>query len=215
MQNLLTGQAGVWQVASQLALRGLNPYFPGVDLGCDLLAEGRVRLQVKAASLRTHTRVYPDGAYYFKFWQSSIVTGARNIRRRGQRDYTNCADFMMLWGVNENRFWVVPTALVARTSGLVLGPRGFHQRQDFVDARALRATGLTQQEIGNRLGISQVAVSYQLRGGRTRLPRQTVGAQVRQLEDRWDLIIGALATLREANITVDREAPSLVTTPLP
>lgn len=199
MQCLLTGQAGVWQVASQLALRGLNPYFPGVDLGCDLLVEGRIRLQVKAASLRKHERVYPEGAYHFKFWQAAIVTGSNTIRRRGQRDYSTCVDYVVLWGVDENRFWIVPASLLAHTSGIVVGPRGFYQRQDFAEARTLRAAGLSQQEIADRLGISQVAVSYQLRGGRTKQPKRTVAAQVRELENRWDLIMGALATLTEAN----------------
>ncbi len=209
MQCLLTGQAGVWQVASQLALRGLNPYFPGVDLGCDLLVEGRIRLQVKAASLRKHARVYPDGAYHFKFWQAAIVTGAKNIRRRGQRDYSAVADFIVLWGVDENRFWIVPASLLARTSGLVVGPRGFYQRQDFAEAKTLRAAGLSQQEIATRLGISQVAVSYQLRGGRVKQPKQTVAAQVRGLEDRWDLIPGALGLVHELKAiasTIDVES---------
>lgn len=212
MQNLLTGQAGVWQVASQLALRGLNPYFPGVDLGCDLLAEGRIRLQVKAASLRKHVKVYPDGAYWFKFWQSAIATGENNVRRRGQRDYSACVDFLILWGVNENRFWIVPAPLVAKSSGVIVGPSGFYQRQDFTEARALRATGLSQQEIADRLGISQVAVSYQLRGGCTTQPKRTIAAQVRELENRWDLITGALATLTEATAVV-AQSPAPVMAP--
>ena len=187
-QNLLVGQAGVWRVAAELARRGVNPLFPGVDHGYDLSTDGHCRIQVKSAGLRKN-RSTPKGAYWFKFWQSSIVSGRNNIRHRGARDYSLCADVVVLWGMTEDRFWVLPTTAISTTQCLLLGPSGFYQRAQFHEARRLRAEGLSQQEIADKLGITQAAVSYQLRGGRSKLPKETMTTKARQHEDRWDLIV--------------------------
>lgn len=187
-QCLLVGQAGVWRVAAQLALLGVNPAFPGVDHGYDLSAEGVCRIQVKSAKLRANS-VYPKGAYWFKFWQANTLSGSTNIKRRGARDYSKCSDIVVLWGRDEDRFWVFPSKMLSQTQCLTVGPKGFYQRDEFSEAKKLAAEGLTQQEIGERLGITQAAVSYQLRGGRSRKPAQTLSAKAREHEGRWDLIV--------------------------
>lgn len=161
---------------------------PGVDIGADLYAVNGCRIQVKTAKLRKNS-AYPEGAYWFKFWQSNVLAGNNTIRKRGARDYSLCTDMMVLWGRDEDRFWVFPSALIASTQCLTLGPKGFYQREEFSEAKRLREQGLTQQEIGAQLGISQAAVSYQLRGGRTKQPTQTTAAKARSFEGRWDLIV--------------------------
>lgn len=168
------------------------------DHGVDIYA-GVVRIQVKSAYLR-YGNGYPQGAYWFKLTHGAIVKGG-GIYRRGPRQFSHQCDFVVLMGIDEGRFWVVPAALLdsATLVTLCLGPDGFHKRSDFEEARSLRAQGLTQQQIADRLGVSQVAVSYQLRGGRKALPKRTRSAQVRELEGKWDLITGSIATLREAN----------------
>lgn len=105
--NQLQGQAGVWAVASQLALRGHVPCFPGVDYGFDLVMDNGLRLQVKTSSLRTHPG-YPSGAYAFDFRQSFRQHSLKRNSTRYYRDYSKIADFAILWGVDENRFWIVP-----------------------------------------------------------------------------------------------------------
>ena len=196
--SLLVGQAGVWRVASELAIRGVLPMTPGVDIGADLYAMNGCRIQVKTAKLRKNS-AYPDGAYWFKFWQSNVLTGSSGIKKRGARDYSLCTDVMVLWGRDEDRFWVLPSTLVASTQCLTLGPKGFYRRDEFAEAKALKAEGLTQEEIGQRLGITQAAVSYQLRGGRSKRPKETMAARARQHEDRWDLILDFGRT--EAGVT--------------
>lgn len=162
--------------------------FPMVDIGVDLGTTEGCRIQVKTAKLRKN-RVYPSGAYWFKFWQSNVLSGANKIKKRGARDYSKCSDVIVLWGRDEDRFWIFPSQLVASTQCLTLGPKGFYQRADFGESKRLSDEGLTQQEIGERLGITQAAVSYQLRGGRSKLPTETMSAKARQHEDRWDLIL--------------------------
>lgn len=172
------------------------------DHGVDLYA-GPIRVQVKSAYLR-YNKVYPQGAYWVKLTHGSIVTGNNTIRKRGGRQFSHQCDFVVFMGVDEQRFWIVPAAFLDRTTlvTLALGPEGFYKRGDFKEAKELRAQGLTQQEIGDRLGISQVAVSYQLRGGNKTLPKRTMSGIVREHENKWDLITGALATLNEANLAV-------------
>jgi hypothetical protein len=186
--SLLIGQAGVWRVASELAVRGVLPMMPGVDIGADLYAVNGCRIQVKTAKLRKNS-AYPEGAYWFKFWQANVLAGNNTIRKRGARDYSLCTDVMVLWGRDEDRFWVFPSALVASTQCLTLGPKGFYQRSDFAEAKRLREEGLSQREIADILGITQEAVSYQLRGGRTAQPKETMSAKARKHEGRWDLIV--------------------------
>ena len=194
----LAGQAGVWTVAAQLAIRGLHVHFPGVDYGYDILIDGGIRIQVKSSRLldRASKKNGPDG-YSFKFWRS-----ATRYRAGRPRDYSKVCHFVVLWGIDENRFWIVPAPLIANTAGLLVGPKGFYERSRFTEASELAAAGLSKHDIAERLGITVQGVDYQLRGGRLRRPRQTVGSQVRELEGRWDLITGALATLNEANVVV-------------
>jgi len=198
----LTGQAGVYAVASELAIRGLHVHFPSVDYGYDLMIDHGIRIQVKAVRKRTIDPKYGPDAYLFKFWTPGTV-----YKKGRQRDYSSVCDFIVLWGVDERRFWIVPSALVANTTSVYLGPTGFYARRDFPDTRALAQTGLSKNEIAERLGITVQAVSYQLNGGRKRKPVQTATAQVRELEGRWDLITGALATLRDANDLVTDSQP--------
>lgn len=166
----LVGQAGVWQVASQLALRGLNPHFPGVDFGYDLMVENGIRIQVKAASLRHNARVYPEGAYWFKFWQSNILSGNNNVRIRGARDYSKVSDFLVLWGVTENRFWIVPSSLLAQTQSVVIPASVIHMKSERLGTVAAKIRRLEnawdqigalveQKEFGTKSMVDDVPVT--------------------------------------------------------
>src|SRR6266446_8977274 len=91
--NMLQGQAGVWRVSSELALRGLNPHFPGVDHGYDLTVGGGLRLQVKSAHL-SFRKPYPQGAYWFKLGHGPVVSGYNTIKRRGARIFSEKCEFV-------------------------------------------------------------------------------------------------------------------------
>lgn len=183
--------------------RGVRVSLPCADdHGVDLYA-GSVRVQVKSAYFRKD-KVYPTGAYWFKLTHGAIVTGNNTIRKRGGRQFSAQCDFVVFMGIDEQRFWVVPSALLDRSTlvTLMLGPEGFHKRGEFRETKDLRAQGFTLDAIAEQLGISQVAVSYRLRGGDAKKPRETMSSRVRALENRWDLITGAVDTLTEANALV-------------
>ena len=203
------GQAAVYRVVSELIFRGMSVSLPCVDdHGVDLYA-GSVRIQVKSAYYRKDKH-YPTGAYWFKLTHGSIVTGANTIRKRGARQFSAECDFVVFMGIDEQRFWIVPAAMLDRKSlvTLMLGPEGFYKRGDYEETKRLRAEGFSQQAIADRLGVTQAAVSYQLLGGEKTRPKATMSSRVRELENRWDLITGALATLAEANTIA--ETPRVV-----
>lgn len=127
-RGALIGQAGVYAAASQLCLRGQYPLFPAVDKGYDLMLDNGIRIQVKMAHLtypkcgvRTGPTVgvrggsgkgnYLGGAYIFNLRRSARVRENSGWKRGDFRRYEGVADFFILWGADENRFWIVPTSV--------------------------------------------------------------------------------------------------------
>jgi hypothetical protein len=107
----LQGVAAVWQVASQLALRGHNVLFPGLDEGFDLQLTNGLRLQVKSARLKIISGVnYPMGAYGFGLRRGAWDSAEKKYKRSNYRPYSEVADFFVLWGIDENRFFILPTS---------------------------------------------------------------------------------------------------------
>lgn len=123
VSSVMQGQAAVYRVASELMLRGWPVAVPCVDdRGVDLVVLPSVRVQVKSAYLRHHHRVYPQGAYWFKFVQGPIVTGGNTIRKRGPRQFSAECDFVILVGIDQGRFWIVPAPLLDGRSMCAVGP---------------------------------------------------------------------------------------------
>lgn len=126
---MLQGQAGVWQVASQLAMRGHVPCFPGVDFGCDLVLDNGLRIQVKCATLRViHGQNYPEGAYGFQLRRSAWFSNEKKAKRSSLHPYSEVADFFVLWGIDEDRFFIVPTSHAGKA--IWFGRRGFNSKSN-------------------------------------------------------------------------------------
>jgi len=136
LKTQLQGQAGVWAAATQLALRGYVPFFPGVDFGYDILLDNGLRLQVKTARLFSSAGLrmrHPEGAYGFD--TRSCKPDSNGKLKRQRRDYSKVADFFVLWGIDENRFWIVPCselkggAVIASRAKVYDGPQYAKVRQ--------------------------------------------------------------------------------------
>lgn len=118
----LKGQAGVYAVAAQLCLLGHVPYFPAVDHGVDLVMDNGLRLQVKVACLtypncgriNGSSGNYLGGAYGFNLRRGVWEKKNNRMSRTESRRYEGVADFFALWGIDENRFWIVPTSVKNR-----------------------------------------------------------------------------------------------------
>lgn len=193
-QNLAKGQAGVYQVASQLALRGHNPHFPAVDIGYDLLLDCGLRVQVKAANMR-YGKPYPKGSYWFRLGRTTRVKNQQIFR--SDRVFTDECDMVVFWGIDENRFWIIPPECVDNHQLVVLGPKLGFKEVDMAELAKLHEAGYEQAEIAEWFGVSQMTISRRLRNIFTEPSEaRTLSATVRKLEDRWDLI---------DNLVIDRK----------
>ena len=111
----LKGQAGVFAVASQLCMVGHIPSFPAVDCGVDLTIENGLRLQVKTAHITySKARFYPHGSYIFNLRRGVWDHTTNRASRREYGTYAGVADFFVLWGIDEDRFWIVPANIKNR-----------------------------------------------------------------------------------------------------
>jgi hypothetical protein len=128
-RGMLLGQAGVYAVASQLCLRGFVPHEPAVDYGVDLVLDNGIRLQVKVAHITyqqsslTHNTgarggkvgtYFQSGAYGFNLRRGVWDRSQNRWKRNESGTYHGVADFFILWGIDENRFWIVPTSVKNR-----------------------------------------------------------------------------------------------------
>lgn len=107
----LQGQAAVYQVASQLMIRGINVSFPALDEGVDLHLDNGLRVQIKSAKITYKNEGYQrSGAYGFGLRRGAWDSTTKSYKRTNFRSYSEVADFFVLWGIDENRFFIVPTS---------------------------------------------------------------------------------------------------------
>lgn len=203
-----TGKAGEHAVASELLVRGIPVHIPIVDVGCDLIAGERVRIQVKSARLfRGTEKSRPMASYMF-----SLGTSAPNWKNGCHktiwRDWSKVCDFIICWGVDERRFWVIPTNLLSTarertvTTLHVGGPRK-RWTVDQEEVRALVATGLSQRDAAKRLGISEMSVSRACNFA-TQTSMPTISAQFDKYENAWHEIISAVGLTNQID-AIDQE----------
>lgn len=188
------GEAGVLRVMSELILRGHTPYKPAVDdHGVDLMLSTGVRLQVKTATLRTRRRgtqqlkdgpqIYLSAGYFLSLGWCQMGRVQSPIRRK--RLYSQECDYFIIWGVDENRFWIVPSFVLDNRTCLVLGPKPQATSKQVQD---LAAKGLGLQEISRTLGICEVTAWKRKKGD---AKHGSFVRSVRMCEDKWDFLSGA------------------------
>ena|SRR5579859_6706470 len=103
------GMAGVYAVASRLCMLGHTPFFPSVDFGVDIMLDNGVKLQVKCGNLRKHPG-YQQGVYCFDVRKAFTIVGHTVYKHQKDRTYVGTCDFIIFWGIDENRFFVMPSA---------------------------------------------------------------------------------------------------------
>jgi len=197
--SIKTGAAGVFRIMSELILRGYSPYLPGADdHGVDIMLSDGTRIQVKTAHLSDEKRSYkyrgevqisPSRLYHFNFGTRSGYR--KNLPITTLRREKRCSeeiDFMILFGIEESRFWVIPSFLLDGSMGVVLkgqlelGPAPLPSREK---VRELAAQGKGLEEIATELGVCPVTVwNYKNKDGQ----RGSFIRSVRMCENRWDFL---------------------------
>lgn len=149
----LLGLAGVHAVASQLALRGHNPCMPGVDYGFDIILDTGIRIQVKTSGLFMTHPAYPEGVYRFSIKENKTIRQGKIIRQfNAQRDWKNICDYFIFWGVDDNRFFIVPCREF-HGNGYVR--RGITARSEMKErAKEMKAKRIPFGYIASTLGLS-------------------------------------------------------------
>lgn len=185
------GKAGEYAVASQLLLRGIPVCFPAVDGGVDLVAGNGIRIQVKTARRTSHQN--RASCYYFNI-RATKLKDRKFYKAR--RDWTEFVDFFVFCGIDENRFWIMPSALVKQGSSVILGEISNRHSVDQEAAKALVATGLDQRQAAKRLGISEMSVS---RAVRDLKPKGTfrLTYEAAKRENAWHEIISAASLVNQ------------------
>ena len=180
--RLMIGQAMVFRVAAELLLRGHVPSFPSVDSGVDILLDNGVRIQVKGRTLTMGHPAYPGGVYNFSTKENSRK-GKWGERKR---DWSKVCDFIIYVGINENRYFVVPSG--NHKVSFWIRPKEATKYCVSVEAmKTMRAKGMTNQAIAEQLGVTDMTV---IRNLRKPTKNNTPGGNryLASLEDRWDLL---------------------------
>ena len=202
-EGRLRGEAGNLRVASELLLRGLNVMFPALDDGVDMFVEGGVRVQVKTARVQRHQ----GGRSYYMF---NLARGPQRPNRGKEkkahtRMFSKVCDFLVLWGIEEDRFWIVPAGLLDGRWNIGLGRGMYWHDVSISRIKELANSGMTCGQIAEVIRTSPMTVSRRLRGQFLEPPEVNAKLQeIKLCEGRWDLIESYVSTLAQA------EAASLV-----
>lgn len=214
--SIAQGQAAVYRVISELMFRGFRVSVPCADdHGVDLTVEHLIRVQVKSAHLGYRPTCYQQGAYWFKLGHGVSAMGKNRTRSRGTRQFSAECEFVVLFGIEEQRFWIVPAPKLDNHHLVVVGPDVGYRQIDLDDVKRLQANGRTITEVAQELGVGRETIVRRKRGEYVE-SRHTISSQARECEGRWDLIEELLGTLQEANrlvapapkqeVVIDREA---------
>ncbi len=193
------GRAGEYSVAAQLLMRGIMVHFPAVDKDVDLIAGNSLRIQVKTSRLSSAR----GSGYAFGLGQKRL---GKTVSCKRLREYVGVVDFLICWGLDENRFWIFPTSAMAEypaVQTLLLG--GNHKR--FVDRELLHkllASGMRQCDVAREMGIHPVMVSEFARGKKKPIRKKfhKFSQIADQYEGAWHEIISALGMVEDIDTVV-------------
>ncbi len=201
------GMAGNLRVASELLLRGFDVSTPFVDSGVDLYVNGVVRIQVKAAHI--FTKQFSTGqqpCYNFFLARGPKAKGMGISTRSEARVFSDKCDFVILWGIEQSRFWIVPAALLDNRMSIALGPDIRWYDIDGIKLQAMLDAGKDQRAIALELGFSEMTISRRVRNLFT-IPSETVAAmkRIKDSEGKWDQIQQYLDTMQEADLVAEQQ----------
>jgi len=188
-RGLRIGKQGEFLVLAELVRRGLMPYAPVLDdHGVDIMLYNGVHIQVKSANLvrsNSKSKRRPN-VYQFSCALNVSGPGARKRAAKAhRRTFGNACDFVILVGLDEQRFWIIP-AEVADSHGKTCFALGQKKYPSAHEVNELRAEGKSYEDIATILD-SNIAVVYD-RHKRGDMKKGAIMRELRAYEDRWDLL---------------------------
>jgi len=148
-------------------------------------------VQVKCAHL-SFRKPYEYGAYMFRL---------RKSNRKGREAVPIFSDknhFFVLWGIEENRFWIVPAHVLDGKSGASVGPKVSYVSVDIEHARNMLASGREIEEVASLYECSVATIQRRLKGIYTKTSRGFC-IELRSFEGKWEQIPDFLNSMREAD----------------
>ena len=200
LRDMYVGQAGVHRVIAELILRHHDPCVPAIDYGYDIvLGKSDVRIQVKTATLTT--KKYTGTCYIFRT-NGTVSEAITHKRRQVKRKWSDVCDFVILHGLTENRYWIVPAREFDHSKGFFVSGndrkhRDLTDREDAPAMRDLLNNGKTVEEVAALYGVG-VGIVYRVRRGEKISPAgvREHARNIRKLENRWDLIEDFIRTVK-------------------
>ncbi len=124
LKNVALGRAGELRVASELLLREYEVFLTLVDSGADLILSNGKRIQVKTSHKvkKPGLEEYSHYVFTFKSWR----------QKKGKYEAHQLADidFVILWAIEDDFFFIIPAELVRGKYSIQLGCHlGYHRKR--------------------------------------------------------------------------------------
>lgn len=193
LPTVLQGQAGVHRVLSELILRGHRPYLPSADTGIDILLESGLRIQVKSTMRASSHYRLKTGTFLFTLGRGTRVRQGK-VTPLAAREFSRVCDFVVLWAIEPDRFWVVPSNVLDGRHTATISTSAQWRNFDADQVKAFQAQGLTIQQIADQLGVAPRTVTRRLSSFQTPVRKYT---DLPQYEGGWHRIVDTIATLAE------------------
>lgn len=192
-RNLMTGKAGECAVASQLFLRGLPITFAVVDMGVDLFAHNGCRIQVKCAHVLSTPKAiakHGEGSYFFPMPKSKRrAVSDLKVRVIPKASFASVCDVVVFWGIEQNRFWVVPSAICDKVQAFVLGPNDRKRFSGSIEElRELSKLGYSHDEIAVQMNCCRWTITHAL-GKEIDFQEASAVSVARTCEGAWENIL--------------------------
>lgn len=106
------GKAAELRVASELLLKGFNPSLMLEISEADIILTNGIKIQVKSAHINNIGRY----CFNFKSWKKEI-NGKRKFKKHDLKNI----DFVILWAIEDNMFFIFSAEEVKRINSYSLG----------------------------------------------------------------------------------------------
>lgn len=190
IDSRMVGRAGEYAVAAQLLLRKVMVLWPAVDLGYDLETVNHCRLQVRCGHLSRSSKYVTRQCYDFRMRkQKPVPISNTTAKLVAQRPFVEVCDYVVFWGIEQNRFWIVPPELCDKCSGARLGLEPVTAPRliaNMTDVKEMVGLGYSHSQVAKHYGVARSVVTRFLSEGRDW--EESLVSQMRACENAWESI---------------------------